>query len=267
MSRRDPRGSTRVGVAVALALLIAVGALWAVLLFGDGRAGGAPAATRTAASSSTTATPSATSSSAQVGAWSMADARAALDSGDARVLVLGDGTGDHPEEWAHQWARSRDLPVASWQVESEDGYASQSADTRMWSGSMPGATADYLGEHAEAMWPAQDPDLVILNYGHAFGSPAQATTSMEGLRADLAERVPQAPIVVILQNPRADDANADTREAIGEWAQGAGLPTIDAAQAFEDSSLLPADLRLDDFHPSIAGTEIWVDTVDAALTV
>lgn len=255
-----------------LALLLIVGALW-VFVFANHRVtsegSDAAASSATTSSSPSTSSSARTSSSAPTpaeGEWTIGDARSALGSEGSRTLVLGDSTGDHPEEWVHVWAQSQDLPVAAWRTQSEDGYDSESPETRVWSGSMPDATAAYPTEHWDAMWPAEDPDLVVLNLGHAYDSAEEAAPDLESLRKDLAERVPQAPIVVILQNPRADDANAETREAIAEWATDAGLPTIDIAQAFAESDLLPADLRIDEFHPSQAGTELWVATVSEALS-
>ena len=69
-----------------------------------------------------------------------------------------------------------------------------------------------------------------------------------------------------MQNPSFEDADADVREAVRQFASNERLPTIDVAAAFEDSALLPADLRLDSFNPSPAGTALWVETVSAALT-
>ena len=57
------------------------------------------------------------------------------------------------------------------------------------------ATADYPVEHEE-IWPAQDPDLVLLSYGHFHESGEEATAALEELCTDLAKRYPDAPIVV-----------------------------------------------------------------------
>lgn len=195
----------------------------------------------------------------------MSDARDAFAQSTSRTLVLGDSTGDGYDEWVHLWAGSEELPVATWRAEAESGYESESPETRVWSGSMPEATAAYPAEHWEEIWPAADPDLVLLNFGHAQESPAQATKELEALRADIADRVEDAPIVVLLQNPEAEDVDADMREAIAAWAKEAGLPTIDIAKAFEESDMGEADLRLDSFHPSGAGSQLWADTLGEAL--
>lgn len=195
----------------------------------------------------------------------MSDARDAFAQSTSRTLVLGDSTGDGYDEWVHLWAGAKDLPVATWRAETEAGYESESPETRVWSGSAPDATAAYPVEHWDEIWPSVDPDLVVLSFGHAQESPDEATKQLEELRTDIADRVEDAPIVVLLQNPEAEDVDADMREAIAAWAKEAGLPTIDIAKAFEESDMGEADLRLDSFHPSGAGSQLWADTVGEAL--
>ncbi|WP_435203114.1 SGNH/GDSL hydrolase family protein [Janibacter sp. GS2] len=262
MARTGARNSSAIAVAAVLALLLVVGALW-TLVFVDFRAaaeGGGASASRSASPS-----PSSSSPTQAKGEWTLGDARTAFARDDSHTLVLGDSTGNATDEWVHQWAQSEELPVASWQTESESGYDVDFEETRVWSGAMFEATADYPAEHWDEIWPPEDPDLVMLNYGHFQDSPEEATQALEELRADIAERAPKAPIVVILQNPQAEDANAPTREAIAEWAKDKGLPTIDIAQAFEESELLPEDLRLDNLNPSWAGSQLWAQTVSEAL--
>lgn len=263
MFRSKPKSAVLPLVTVLVLMLLVVGA-WAAVVMDFRRAplaGEGAAAATSSAPSSTTASPSA---SAEPG-WTMPQARKAFAQEDSRTLVLGDSTGDGYDEWVHLWAQSEDLPVASWATQSESGYEAESPQTRVWSGSMPEATAAYPVEHWEEIWPAADPDLVLLSFGHEQESPAQATKQLEALRADIANRVKQAPIVVILQNPAADDADAGMREAIAAWAEETGLPTIDIATAFEDSAMGEADLRLDSYHPSGAGSQLWAETVGEAI--
>lgn len=189
----------------------------------------------------------------------MGDARKAFAGDGSRTLVLGDSTGNGTDEWVHLWASSAELPIARWDTDTESGYVNESQETRVWSGAMFEATADYPLEH-ESIWPAEEADLVLLSYGHFHESGEDATEALEELRADAAERVPEAPVVVVLQNPQADDANADTREAVADWAEESGLPTIDVAAAFEERGT-PQDLRLDELNPSYAGSELWAQTV------
>lgn len=260
MARTGARKST-ITLAVVLTLLLVVGAMWAYV-FSDFRTASGDGVVAT--TPSTTVSSSTTPAQAE-GEWTMGDARKALAGEGSRTLVLGDSTGDGYDEWVHLWAGSQGLPVASWLTQSESGYESESEDTRVWSGSMPEATAAYPLERWDEIWPAEDPDLVVLNFGHAHESPEEATKALEELRADVAERVEDAPIVVVLQNPEAQDADEETREAIADWADEEGLPTIDIAKAFKDSGQPPEDLRLDDLNPSGAGSQLWADAVGKAL--
>lgn len=243
--------------AAALALLVAVAVLWAYVI-NDHRqaaAGGEPLST-SLSSTSPAPEPEPT--------WTIDDAREVFTADGSRVLVLGDSTGNGNDEWVHLWAQARQLPVAAWDTDGEAGYPGESEDTRVWSGAMFSASADYPLAHEE-IWPEQEPDLVLLNYGHFQSSGKSATTQMEELRAEIAERLPEAPIVVVLQNPEQDDADAEIREAIATWAKGAGLPTIDVAKAFADSGKAPSELLADEVNPSPEGSQLWAETVGEAL--
>ncbi|MGE9782790.1 SGNH/GDSL hydrolase family protein [Janibacter sp. G368] len=245
--------------AALLALVLAVGGAWAWVFAEQGTApAGATAAAPPSSSSSSTSSPSAAEPT-----WTMDDARDALAGDGSRVLVLGDSTGNGNDEWASLWAQSAQLPLARWDTDTEAGYVNEADDTRLWSAAMNSGTAGYPLEHDE-VWPAQDPDLVLLSYGHFHDSAADATDALEDLRVELADRYPDAPVVVVLQNPEADNADADRRAAIGDWADDAGLPTIDVAAAFEDSGD-PDALLADEINPSPEGSQLWADTVAEAL--
>ncbi|UUZ45599.2 SGNH/GDSL hydrolase family protein [Janibacter limosus] len=261
------RTSPRVALAAVLALLLLVGALWALVVvdFRQASAGDSSAAASTTSSPTSSTTSSTSSPTRAEGEWSIGDARKAVPRDGSRTLVLGDSTGDGYDEWVHLWAKAEGLPIATGRSEAESGYESESPETRVWSGSAPDATAAYPVERSDEIWPSVDPGLVVLSFGHAQESPDEATKQLEALRVDIADRVEQAPIVVLLQNPSADDADADMREAIAARAEEAGLPTIDIATAFEDSGMPKADLRLDAFHPSGAGSQLWAETVAKAL--
>lgn len=273
MAGSPDRRSSALTLLVVLVLVAVVTGLWAYVFMDDGQySGSAEAAGTSAASSipsaseaSSSAGPSGSSADVEEGEVSMDAAREAFAEGGSQVLVLGDGTGDGWDEWAFLWAQEQGMPGAMWMTETENGYSGSSESTRLWSGGMPETTADYPVEHWDAMWPSSDPDLVLLNYGHGYSSADEARDSMEELRQAIAGQAPETPIVVILQNPAAEDANADVREAIGSWADDSGLPTIDVAAAFDDSDQAPADLRLDETHPSPAGSQLWAQTVDEAL--
>lgn len=257
---RTARNSPAVAVAAVIALVVLVVAAWAYVFADQRRSSGGSGSAATTTSESSPASSSPTSDE---GEWSMGDAREAFAGDGSRTLVLGDSTGNGNDEWVHLWANSAGLPIARWDTDTESEYVNESEETRIWSGAMFEATADYPLEH-ESIWPEQDPDLVLLSYGHFHESEQEATEALEELRADAAERVPEAPVVVVLQNPQAEDAGADTREAIADWAKESGLPTIDVAEAFEERGT-PEDLRIDELNPSYAGSELWAQTVAEAL--
>ncbi|WP_433955749.1 SGNH/GDSL hydrolase family protein [Janibacter indicus] len=243
--------------AALLALVLAVGGAWAWVFAEQGTAPAGAAAAAPPSSSSST------SEAAAEPSWTIDQARDALAGDGSRVLVLGDSTGNGNDEWVSLWAQSAQLPLARWDTATEAGYANEAEDTRLWSGAMNSGTADYPLDHDE-IWPEQDPDLVLLNYGHFHDSTSGATDALEDLRIELADRYPEVPIVVVLQNPEADNADADRRAAITDWAKDAGLPTIDVAAAFEDSGD-PDALLVDEINPSPEGSQLWADTVAEAL--
>lgn len=251
-------GSPVVVGAALLALVLAVGGAWAWVFADQGTAPAGATAAAPPSSSSTTSSPTKAEPT-----WTIDQARDALAGDGSRVLALGDSTGNGNDEWVSLWAQSAQLPLARWDTDSEAGYVNEADDTRLWSAAMNSGTADDPLEHDD-VWPAEDPDLVLLSHGHFHDSAADATDSLGDRRVELADRHPDAPIVVVLQNPEADNANADRRAAIADWAKDAGLPTIDVAAAFEDSGD-PDALLADEINPSPEGSQLWADTVAEAL--
>ena len=268
MARSGERRSTVIALALVIALGVLVAAVWAFVIVDFRRAAAPdPGATATASGSAKGA---AAADGAATGAAgkraakkTMEQARTALAGEDPRVLVLGDSTGDGADEWVRLWAADEDLYVSNWQ----DGYyAGGGEQTRLWNASMQDeATADDALDQWSELQPESDPDVVLLNYGHYYDSGKQARKSLASLHEQIEEDLPDAAVVVVLQNPEAEDADAPVRKAIGKWAKGAGLPTIDVAEAFEESDLLAEDLRLTEEQPSEAGQELWAETVQEAL--
>lgn len=247
-----------VALATVAVLLLVVGGLWAYVFASAGRASDSIDQQASPSSSSASTTQADTEPT-----WTTDDARDALAGDGSRVLVLGDSTGNGSEDWVSQWGQQAQMPVALWDTAGEAGYVDETEETRIWSGAMNRGTADYPLDH-DAIWPAQDPDLVLLNYGHYEESGDAAAEGLEELSEQVADRYPEAPVVVVLQNPQADDANEPTRTAIADWAEGAGLPTIDVAAAFEDAD--SAQELLDgEINPSVAGSQLWAETVAEAL--
>ncbi|WP_157074663.1 hypothetical protein, partial [Janibacter corallicola] len=93
--------------------------------------------------------PTTTQESTQAPRRTMDQVREAVAADDSRVLVLGESTRNGNDEWVHLWAGSREMPVASWDTDSEAGYRGEGEDTRVWSGAMFSATAHEPLEHEE----------------------------------------------------------------------------------------------------------------------
>ena len=192
------------------------------------------------------------------------------------VAALGDSTGNETWEWVYEWGRAlasdRPVEVVSWNEWTEDGYidpvelgSGQDGGTvTLYAGHQSGAGAAYPAGRLEALVP-EEPDLVILNYGHN-----DTVDSVRSGTADTLEALRQRfggglPVVVTLQQPQADDANAEVRAALADLAADEGLPTIDVAAAFEATGD-PAVLLADTVHPDEDGAALWARTVDGTLT-
>ena len=205
----------------------------------------------------------------------LASARAALASTEPVVVsVLGDSTSNARQEWVHRWAQElsdeRPVTISHWDEAGQAGFVepdvlSESGDgspLTIWSGSQSGADATYALDVLSVIIP-ESPDLVVLNFGHnqtvdsAASDFAQLLTSLRDAYGDV-------PVVVVLQQPQVDDANAEVREAISAWAASEGLGTIDVAQAFLETDDITALLQ-DELHPNDDGSRLWARTVGAAL--
>ncbi|MGC5584261.1 SGNH/GDSL hydrolase family protein [Ornithinimicrobium sp. W1665] len=204
------------------------------------------------------------------------EARAVLDQdGPVVVAALGDSTGNETWEWVYAWGRTlaseRPVRVVSWNEWTEDGYIDpvllgQDAEgeaVTIYSGHQSGAGAAYPVERMDALVP-EEPDLVILNFGHndSVESVREGTSrTLSTLRERFGAEI---PVVVTLQQPQADDANADVRRALAELATDEGLPTIDVAAAFEETGD-PGALLADRVHPDEDGALLWARTVGETL--
>lgn len=244
---------------------------------------------RTAADgpSATSATPDATGSTDQgsdprderPGADALRAAREVLDRDDPLVVAaLGDSTGNETWEWVYGWARllaqTRPVAVLSWNEWSEDGYIEPRVlpgsttggmgAVTLYSGHQSGAPVGYVAEHADDLLP-EPPDLVILNFGHNDTVAGVTEGLEEALRAVRRVATDDVPVVVTLQQPQEDDANAEVRAAVRAFAVEQGLGVIDVAAAFEDSGSELEDLLADPVHPNEAGAALWTEAVARAL--
>lgn len=191
------------------------------------------------------------------------------------VAALGDSTGNETWEWVYLWAgmlaETRPVSIAPWNEWTESGYVEATVlstegpgeggpgPVMIWSGHQSGAGAGYPVDRLESLLPEQ-PDLVILNYGHnntVEDVRDELEATLEALREAAGEDL---PVVVTLQQPQLDDANAEVRRAVADFAAEHGLGVIDVADAFADTGD-PASLLADAIHPDADGEQLWAETV------
>lgn len=206
----------------------------------------------------------------------IAQVRPLLDGTDRLVVqTLGDSTGNETWEWVFGWGRllaeTRPVTVAAWNEWSEAGYVDpvvlseegEGGPVVIYSGHQSGATADYPVGRLDDLVP-EAPDLVILNYGHNNALDdvrGQLASTLEALREQFGEDL---PVVVTLQQPQSDDANADVRDAVRDFAEEQELGWIDVAAAFAESGD-PEALLADALHPNEEGAEVWTQAVARTL--
>jgi hypothetical protein len=205
-------------------------------------------------------------------------ARALLDREERLVVAaLGDSTGNETWEWVYGWGRLlaqvRPVTVISWNEWTQDGYieprvlsdsgSGPGGPVVIYGGHQTGARVDYVVEHLEQLLP-EPPDLVILNFGHNNTVEDVGDQLADALAAVRAVAGPDLSVVVTLQQPQRDDANAEVRDAVRTFAEKQGLGVIDVATAFEDTGEADA-LLADDVHPDEAGAAVWAQAVARTL--
>lgn len=201
--------------------------------------------------------------------WTFDKAKTALAKPNATVLVLGDSTGNDGNEWVHRWAADtlatgRAVQYHPWKA---DAYAAESETLgsgdplSLWNASQPGATPSYHVEKWDSV--SKKADLVVLNFGHN-GSSMEETNGLSDLLAKVLQTSPNAVVVGTAQNPEKDDANKANRDDVVAWNKAHGVPTIDVNKAFVEDGRGDA-LRVDDKHPSAAGSQVWAEAAARAL--
>ncbi len=204
--------------------------------------------------------------------WTLDDARATLDQDDATVLVLGDSTTwAWAQEWAQQLADERSVTFAPREPGSdpptylpEVTYSEAGSPLMIYSGGRGGTIAEDAVDHLDDLI-VEEPDLVLLNFGHNYGESGEyAATQMTELFDAVITAAPDAVVVTVLQQPQSEDANREVREAIEGAALDHGVPTLDVAGAFLATDDVDALLEDDGVHPNDDGYRLWADvTIDA----
>ncbi|HSI42272.1 MAG TPA: SGNH/GDSL hydrolase family protein [Xanthobacteraceae bacterium] len=214
---------------------------------------------------------------------------------DTIVLVVGDSTGveSSPARWVQ---RLCDKIAAQWPTHSvyrhpwDDATktypggsvvtvqtGSGSRNIRVYNCSVSGQVIAYVRDNAPTVISGITPDLIIYSYGH--NSPQDLTNyraiTHQGVMA-LAARMPDAALVMTLQNPRAtittgvtlssDYAPDQVRQRANfEYAMAEGLPVANVNDAFRAYGDYNADLLTDGLHPNAAGSQLWADVAWGAI--
>lgn len=207
-------------------------------------------------------------------------------SASAVVVILGDSTGiPGTGEWVGDWAAmlgarwtghrvtTRLWGGSSYGSTSTVANGSASLTLDIYNGSVGGAKADYPVSRVAAMLPVQ-PDLVVVNYGHNYGSDSAATfqSSVDALVSAVRSTWANAPVVVSSQNPEFSPAanvaaHAARETAKRAWAETRGYGYVPAWEAFQAQATPSAFVQSDGVHPTTSGTNdgsaLWGAVADA----
>lgn len=198
---------------------------------------------------------------------------------DTTVVVLGDSTGDEPDEWVYRigaWASvryARPVTLMPW----NDGARAYGTPVQLgtgpgrpltiWNASAPGRDAGYTRVTLPAMLPpeATTIDALFVSHGHNQSRGlANVRGALASLNGAIAARDSGIPIAVIAQNPNKFPDQTDQAgkvDAARSFADQFDRPTIDVFDAFVrtgDSDALMADSE----YPNTAGSELWAATVE-----
>lgn len=196
------------------------------------------------------------------------------------IAVFGDSTSRQEGAWIYLVAQRiadtyrREVTLHDWDRES-NSYANDlvygsGAPVTVWNGSAPGRSAQYSLQWLKQMAP-KPVDLTIINHTH--NNPWHAVAGVEQLVKEAKRNTrPGGGVVVMLQNPRADDPARDlleqgvTDELRAKYSPpDSGVLVVDAHTAFRNAGDLTPLLLPDGAHPSQQGAQLWADTAWAAL--
>ncbi|SDG21182.1 SGNH/GDSL hydrolase family protein [Microbacterium sp. 77mftsu3.1] len=199
----------------------------------------------------------------------------ALLAGDDPIVisVLGDSTGNGPNEWVARWAKrigetGSTVTVHYWddvdETYAEDvTYGSGSRAVEIWNGSMPGKNAMNALEIRDQLQPAE-PDLIVYNFGHNIGPEPVDVTYSKIQKAAEEQWGGRILRVAMLQNPAHGTREAPTegsQRRVSAWASRNGVPLVNIRDAFTANPEWVADYMLDEVHPNDAGSQVWVEQV------
>lgn len=192
---------------------------------------------------------------------------------DLTVLVLGDRTSVHENDWPYAWGRilagERYVevysPTPGDPTEYGDPLRLGGGDARVsiFNASYLEGTPVYAAERLSLLAPV-DPDVVLLSYGRA-NTPQDLPAQLDQLWTATGEQFPQAERHVVVAPPRLDGLPT-TEEATRAWAGQVGAPTVDVAEVFvRDDLLWVTQSGRDLLAVNIYGNDIWARLVHEAV--
>lgn len=210
-------------------------------------------------------------------------AKSKLASGqDATFLVIGDSTGNAPDEWVYRFfaeiglqnptARVAYRLYAGGQTSGSDAYDPEVAiqegsggpTIHIWNASVATTNPTYLlGAKKASAIDAVAPDCIIWNHGQNTVSPmpahAQRDCFLMGFENVRLEH-PGVPHVVMLQNPRRDDdlMASVIAELTALCAEYGDVTLIDGYSAYIAAGK-PSGWYTDINHPNATGSGVLMD--------
>lgn len=213
-----------------------------------------------------------------VEATRLAGVSAALRDGSKPFVigVIGDSTGNAPEEWvglmAQSLATETNRRVVFYNYNPQVSkyaaarpYGPDSEPVIIYNVGVPGATAEELAAKFDGLFE-HAPQLVIGSVGHNQ-LPDEVSGDLLKFTAAIKKQWPESQTMLIAQNPALNErANRQQRTVWGvhNWALGNGVPVADVYNAFKARADYPK-LYIDALHLNGEGSQLWAGVVHAAL--
>lgn len=188
---------------------------------------------------------------------------------DITVLVLGDRTGVHANDWPAAWGRmlatDRTVEIFSPLASDPTRYGEPlelgggDATVSIYNASYIDGTPSYSAERLPLLG-AESPDVVLLNYGRS-NTPEDLPEGLDALWAAVEDEFPDTEPYVVVAPPRLDGQNP-TVDVTREWAEETDAPLIDVAELFEDEGIVAlTQSGRDPLAVNIYGNEVWAQEV------
>lgn len=203
---------------------------------------------------------------------------AALANPDKRLVVgvIGDATGNAPEEWVGQMSRTLAAKVGrtveffnyNAQVDryaAKRVYGTVSQPVVVYNVGVPAATATDLIKRFGLFFP-EKPDLIITSVGHNQ-LPLNVTRDMNTFTAAIERNWPGAQILVVGQNPALEARQKRQGATVANmmsWADFNGYPSVSVFETIDKQPDKKA-LYVDPLQLNETGSKIWASVVQEYL--